>query len=279
MSLIVLGKDSVLVEDDGNGRFALFEGGSVARTFSMRGDRSITIGLRAYGVTPEGELLMGTSSHRSGFPDPWLPGRLVRLNLEAWTADTVATYDMAQFIPPGRQNPFGPSGKVGAAQGKFITGRSDVAEVRWIDHSGALAQVVRWNPVLRFPTQGDFELFRNWLRADLRRVNPSMGGEDLEVFINEQIAEYALDSEVPFPFFMTLQADSEGRVWLGDYDPQWTDAGVPGYTVIASDGAWLGHFESPENFRLLDAAGDRVLGVVKDEFDVQHIVVYELRMN
>ena len=277
MGLFVLGQDSVLVEDDGNGRFAVLEDGSLSRTVSMRGDRSIVMGLRTYGLTEAGDLLMGTSSFRSGFPDPWLPGRLVRLNLDSWTIDTIGTYDMAQFIPPGQQNPFAPNGKVGAAHGRFIVARSDIPQIRWIDGDGTLVQVVRWNPEPRFPTERDFDLFVGMLRADLRRVNPQLGSQDLEGLISEQVAQYQLYPDVPLPFFMTLQGDDQGRVWLGDYDPRWTNAGVPGYTIIGPDGRWLGSIKSPDRFRLLDVAGDLALGVVKDEFDVEQVVVYQLR--
>ena len=41
---------------------------------------------------------------------------------------------------------------------------------------------------------------------------------------------------------------------------------------------WLKNRGSPESFRLLDVAGGLVLGVFKDDFDVEHVVVYELRM-
>ena len=75
-----------------------------------------------------------------------------------------------------------------------------------------------------------------------------------------------------------LHGDDEGWVWLAHFDPAGNRAGVPGYTVIGPGGEWLGVLESPKSFRLLDVAGGRVLGVFKDDLDVEHVVVYELRM-
>ena len=46
MSVFVLGQDTVLVEDDGNGRFTVFEHGSPVRTTSTLGDGSLSRGLR-----------------------------------------------------------------------------------------------------------------------------------------------------------------------------------------------------------------------------------------
>ncbi len=85
-------------------------------------------------------------------------------------------------------------------------------------------------------------------------------------------------ADEPLPLFSMLHGDDEGRVWLAHFDPARNRAGVPGYTVIGPDGEWLGVLESPESFRLLDVAGGRVLGVFKDDLDVEHVVVYELRV-
>ena len=50
----------------------------------------------------------------------------------------------------------------------------------------------------------------------------------------------------------------------------------PPYSVIAPDGEWLGTVEAPPGFRMLDVAGGLVLGVARDEMDVESVVVYEL---
>ena len=51
--------------------------------------------------------------------------------------------------------------------------------------------------------------------------------------------------------------------------------GAP-YTVISPDGSWLGHVETPPKLRILDVTGGFVLGVLRDEMDVENVVVYEL---
>ena len=52
--------------------------------------------------------------------------------------------------------------------------------------------------------------------------------------------------------------------------------GAPPYTVISSDGEWLGKVEAPPRFRVLDVAAGLVLGVELDEMDVGSVAVYEL---
>ena len=49
-----------------------------------------------------------------------------------------------------------------------------------------------------------------------------------------------------------------------------------GRAVISPDGEWLGQVEAPPRFRILDVTGGLVLGVLRDEMDVENVVVYEL---
>ena len=70
-------------------------------------------------------------------------------------------------------------------------------------------------------------------------------------------------------------ADAEGNVWLPSYRPGGSPGGSP-YTVISPGGEWLGTVEAPPRFRILDVAGGLVLGVLRDEMDVENVVVYEL---
>lgn len=52
--------------------------------------------------------------------------------------------------------------------------------------------------------------------------------------------------------------------------------GASHYTVIAADGEWLGTVEAPPGLPIPDAAHGLVLGVQRDEMDVESVVVYEL---
>ena len=77
----------------------------------------------------------------------------------------------------------------------------------------------------------------------------------------------------PIPRFGSPFAD--GNVWLPSYRPAYPEEGSP-YTVISPDGEWLGQVETPPGFRILDVAGGLVLGVLRDEMDVESVVVYGL---
>lgn len=87
---------------------------------------------------------------------------------------------------------------------------------------------------------------------------------------------YRLEPRSPSPLYRGRLADSEGRLWLEEYEPGNRHEGVFRLTVIAADGTWLGTVTAPERFNFLDATADRVLGRVVDELGVQHAVVYGL---
>lgn len=77
------------------------------------------------------------------------------------------------------------------------------------------------------------------------------------------------------PPYGGLMADPGGRIWVAAYDH--TPGMAVSYHVLAPDGRWLGSVRLPPRFELLAVGGDRVLGVQRDEFDVQAVTVYELR--
>ena len=131
---------------------------------------------------------------------------------------------------------------------------------------------MRWNPTRVYPTDEHWELFANDLAETAHEYNP---GRDRTELMQEMLATYHIEPGTHLPLFETPMGDDEGRVWLGDFTV------VPGtaassYTIFSSDGLWLGRFTVPDGLRLLDVRGGRVLGVDRDEMDVQSVVVYEL---
>lgn len=273
-ALHVLGQDTILVEDDGNARFALFEDGALARTIPVTDYEAAR--LRSLGVDATGRLLMATGAYRTDFPEPWLQGSLAWFDTGTGTVDTVASYDMAPHRDgEGPADFFGPFGEVAAAPEGWIYGRSDIPELRWIGEDGAIHQVLRWQPVRAYATEQDLVEFRERLRAELARVNPHMPSDQRAEFIESQIAKYDHVPDAPWPLFSRLQEDGVGGVWMWDVRGASFEA-TPGFTLVAADGTWLGHVDAPGRFRLLDVRGDEVLGVLTDDMDVQSVAVFRL---
>ena len=277
--MFAVGMDSLLVDDNWNARFTLFAGGTVARTVGLGENRELALGLGSRGIDPSGRLLMSSASYRRGFPDDWLPGYLVRLDLDTLVPDTVGSYDWVPFVPPDDEadNPFPHLGRVGAAGGRFVHGRSDTPELIWRESDGTVSQIIRWQPKWVYPPAEHWRTFEAYLRVTLPPVNPHLQTDEaIEEMIQRALARYRVEPDEPLPLFGSLFGDDEGRVWLPEYAVASQRNGYPSYAVISSSGEWLGRVDAPPGLRVLDVADGRVLGVVKDEMDVESVVVYKL---
>ena len=276
-SMFAVGRDGILVEDFFNARFTLFVGDSVARTVSTQGP--INDGLTSRGMDASGGMLMSSGSYRRGFPDEWLPGHMVRFDLGTGVADTVATYDYVPFHPPEGtpENPFKHFGIAGAVGGEFLYGRTDTPELTWRRPDGTVRQIVRWEPDPVYPAEEHWDTFAAELRETAPRHNPHAQTEEaIEELVTSMLGRYELEPDVPLPLFTTPRGDDEGRIWLGDFVVAYARAVTSSYRILSADGEWLGRLDVPGGLRILDIAGGRVLGVMKDEMEVESAVVYEL---
>lgn len=267
-----VGQASFWVEDVGNAKLMLFEGDSLASTVSTAGDATLTRGMMPQGVDAEGRLLMTTSSSRSDFDKQWLDGHMTRFDPVSGALDTVGSYPMRQRRPDQGINPFAPSGTISSAAGGFVHARMDVPELTWRAANGEVTQIVRWHPVLEYPTEEIRDDHEAWLRAELRRVNPQLGGERLEQFLQERVARYEVDASVPLPLFGQLHGSPDGDVWLSEFTPgnMWASR----YVVVSAGGEWIGRVEFPSRVRILDVTDEFVLAVFANDLDVQGVAVY-----
>ena len=273
-AVFALGQDSVMVDHGNLGRVALFVDGAVTRTVDMR----IAYGLAVRGIASSGHLLMSTAGFSTGFEEEWLPGYMARFDMDTGTLDTIASYDHMSRPPPEglRWNPIGASGRVTVATGQFVYTRSDRPEITWRMPDGPVTRIVRWraepDPLIEELLAG----FEAALRAGNERANPGAPDADIERMTASNMAAYRTVLGHPMPLFHTPIGDAEGRVWLVTFRPGGRRVDAPDYTVISGDGEWLGTVEAPPRLRILDVAGGLVLGVLRDEMDVQSVVVYEL---
>lgn len=275
--MFAVGRDGVLVEDFLNARFTLFAGGAAVRTVSTRGP--VNDGLVTRGMDASGATLMSSGSYMRGFPEDWLPGHMVRFDLDTGVADTVATYDYVPFSRPedAPEHPFSHFGIVGAVGGEFLYGRTDTPELVWRRPDGSIRQIVRWEPDLVYPAQEHWDIFEADLRETAPRHNPhAQSDEAIEELVTSMLSRYRLDPDEPLPLFATPRGDDEGRIWLGEYAVGYGPRTTTSYTILSAEGEWLGRLDVPDGLRILDVAGGRVLGAAKDEMDVESVAVYEL---
>lgn len=88
------------------------------------------------------------------------------------------------------------------------------------------------------------------------------------------------------PALRSFTLDSEGNFWIEEYeDPrspsskEWPMSLPPGRserTVLDSRGRWLGTVQTPDGLRIEEIGGDYVLGVWKDDLEVEYVHVHRL---
>jgi hypothetical protein len=94
---------------------------------------------------------------------------------------------------------------------------------------------------------------------------------------NRQVVERSL-AATPYPetksAFAGMVVDRQGAVWLREHPAG--DGAPSRWTVLDADGAWLGTVETPAGLAVMEVGADYVLGVWRDELDVEHVRLYRL---
>lgn len=266
VALARIGEDTVVVQDRGNGRTSFFHRGELVdeTTFDPAWD------LYALGTDEDGRMVVGMPpAEVRGFrhPEPWLDVPLVRIDLQAWSADTIARADWYESILFEGNNPFRSEGSVALSGERIVVGRGDRAELTWIGLDGEPRQIVRWDGVPREVTAELWTEYAEGTEAWFRSYGVPNITERLQ-----SLQEAASDV---LPLFEDVRTDLDGNVWLTEYAIP--EELPPGILVISETGEWLGRLSNPGMLDVLDVGWDRVLGVEEDDLGVTAVVVYELR--
>ena len=155
---------------------------------------------------------------------------------------------------------------------RIFRGSSDLMQV---DELGMTGTVVR---VLRIP---DYPLALTDAQVAAERdahldveLPPGM---TLPPFIRRINA--ALPSPVARPAYAEMLVDPSAAVWLELYRGRSEQDRPQEWLILDADGTWLGTVEVPDRFRVTDITVDAVLGVWRDEMDVEHPQVLRLTRN
>lgn len=268
------GGDTVWIQDGTNARFTRFVANALDEQWSTQDQPSVSLGLRMVGADPSGAFMLTTSAFSPRFQEAWLPGHMVRFDVQSGVVDTVASYDLAPRMAQGQTDPFSPFGEVTVAGGRWVQTRSDRARLIWRESDGRVVQILRWNPEPTMPVEQDWLDFVAGIEANIRRSNPGLTDAVVGQLMQQQAGGFIPRPQQPLPLFFSPVGDQEGRIWLPEYVP---DRQHPTrYRLVGPDGAWLGVVEFPSGTIVLAARGDRVVGRATDELGTQSLVMYRL---
>lgn len=278
-SITVHQGDTILVQDPQGGRISKFTADGFVESIRAEGANLLYL----HGVDAEsGSLMLGmplAMVFGRRYDTPYLLVPHVRLNWTTRSADTVAVADWDQSIATGGgNNPFMSGGFSTVSGGEFVVGRGDRAELRWIDREGTVRQIVRWQAQA---TEVPDSLLAEWesrIRARFEEVG--LGAGDIE----DRIAAMKDAIQEPLPVFGVpgsmpgaggILGDPNGNVWIAQYRAP--GHGPPQtFFVMGPEGEWLGAVAVPHGVQVLDVGREYVLGVARNEFDVEAAVLYRL---
>ncbi|MFW6202522.1 MAG: hypothetical protein ACOC8B_08080 [Gemmatimonadota bacterium] len=197
----------------------------------------------------------------------------IRASFDGAVRDTIGTFTI------GRMGRLGDTGLVGgpAFEPQTVTaagpwglavGWAAEPEVRY--HGGGSAEpsrITRWAEPPRSVTDEDIARYRE---RELGRADSPDGRRRIEAILEAR--------PIPdvFPYFDELTTDRAGNLWVRIYAPP-GDTLPRSWWVLDPEGRMIARAEIPRAVqRVLEIGEDHLLGIVRDELDVEHVHMYGL---
>ena len=168
-------------------------------------------------------------------------------------------------ITGNRPHPFGRQTRLAVDLGRVYVGTSERHEVVVYDPDGALRRMIRWEgDDLTLNSDVANEYFEWEMQRAPSGARPGM---------RREFAEMTLPGTRPA--YSELMIDAADNLWVREFNPI-RDAAQQ-WLVFDTDGVWLGRLMFPPQYTVLEILDDRVVGVERDDLDVERVVVYEIR--
>lgn len=145
-------------------------------------------------------------------------------------------------------------------------GISDTYEIRGYSREGRLNTVIRVDRSVRSVDGTQLDLWFDHALADLEEPN-----------IRQMYREVRDVMEAPptFPAFSSLATDTEGNVWVEEYQVPWAED-LPQWRIFDPSGRAKAVVRMPRGLLVQEIGLDYVMGLWLDALDVEHIRVYRL---
>ena len=240
---------------------------TVVRTFNIA---PLTLDLHYVdggAILPEPRALVLPPAGVAGRIRP--PVSLILFDLEGERIDSIGEMQGPElYISGGSVGVFfGKSSHVATMGRRIFNGANDLMQVQELDMSGSLVRILRIPGYPLDLSAAQIAAERDFLLDRLSPGSPfRQGFEDAP----------ASDTR---PAYDDILVDPSGAVWLELFRGQSEQDQPQEWLVLDADGTWLGTVEIPDRFTMSDISMDAVLGIWRDELDVQHPQVLRLTRN
>jgi hypothetical protein len=231
-----------------------------------------------FGVVGDGQCLMyspGGAYHPELPPGlQWVPTEVLSVEPSNGSSRVIRTL-------PGRQQFIEPDGNTrqvipalysiqAAADEGFYWGTPDRYEIGFYDANGRLRRMLRrrTEPVPVAP-----DMIQAWIDSQLEWVERTQGERAVPRYRRTYEEAHFQDF---MPHFEWAFVDRDHRLWVGAHS--WpSDQAIPRvWSVFSPEGVWLGDLDAPEGVRIVDAEGDRVLGIWMDQLEVPYVQLHRM---
>jgi hypothetical protein len=264
--------DSVITFDSENRRFSIFDR-------DARFGRSIAVEEDFFSIAgrfADGSFLLpptvsfGSQSPRNGLVRD--SSHIVRVSAAGADPDTlmrIIAGEIYVHMSPeaiwARRPPFNRATRLAVDDTLFHTGTSDEYEIRSWRRDGRLVRVLRRLISAAPVTQADIDRYKAEQLGNAR-------SDDARRELEKTLADMPYPDRMPAHGLITV--DDDGNLWVQDYSP-WTRE-PRHWTVFDREGRAIGRVELPARFELQQIGSDFALGVLPDDDDVEHVVIYGL---
>ena len=128
-----------------------------------------------------------------------------------------------------------------------------------------MIRVVRWSEAQRAVDSDVIEQFRTWRLTLLD--DPDYRQRTLAMLEGLEFPEL-------IPVYQSSRVDLEGHLWVERYRTRWEEDRR--WWVFDPDGRWLGEPPVPTDIDVKEVGSDYLLGVRRDDLDVESVVMYRL---
>lgn len=276
-SLARLPGDSLVVWDSGHRRLSVFDNGGTLGHEAMLGKLVEQTHAAYEGVyaLADGDLVFNTGAIE------WAPhegssralSASVRIGTDGSVRSSYGMFPGTEAFSSGDATgmvPFGASTTVTTSGDDFVVGTEVTTELRVFGPDGTLARIVRWPDHERLLTDARFQAYVNDVFAAVPKARQEAIRDRLEKMPRAK-------SEPPY---WTVLADSDGRLWVGDYPGQESFVGLARprrhWLIFGPDGAVTARLDTPAGFGVKSIRGPDVIGVYTDKVGVESVRIYRI---
>ena len=270
--------DSVIIYDPNNRRFSIFSlDAQFGRSFAPEQQFFSVAGRLADGsyILPPTLVFSTSDGPRNGLVRD--STTVIRVSATGDAPDTLLvliggeTYIQTQSSGGQvtsmwvRTAPFAHNTTIAVGDSIFYTATGDRYEISGWAPDGRLVRLIRRNIHPAAVAQADIDRYK---QEQMETARDDNARRDLEKAL----------AEMPYPERMPahgpIRMDNDGNLWVQDYSP-WTREPTR-WTVFAADGRAIGSVTLPARFTVHQIGSDYVLGLIRDDLDVEQVVVLGL---